>query len=256
MEDATSLPTWNDVAVVLDTCLAQDDSVLQAGIRAVIQKNLEAGRLARYLKKRADHTLADYVLHVRDNYLAWHTTIELLLKERNEPLWPVWYERMQKHALGWLRGKIGRYDHWMMDEALGYVHEAIAEVVAPDFEYPYEAPFDKWVLRVVSNRCAKGARKQSAGQAVFEKEMQALGEWNEEVLADPDAESAETRHLLTRALLPALETLSPRDQELVTLHYFEELPLQEVANRMGCSRQAAYNRHLRIKARLAAILTI
>ena len=50
-----------------------------------------------------------------------------------------------------------------------------------------------------------------------------------------------------RVLWQCINTLSPVDREIVTLHYFSELPLQEVARLVGKSYPAVRQRLSRLR---------
>lgn len=69
----------------------------------------------------------------------------------------------------------------------------------------------------------------------------------------PDCNTPEMRYLANErqlALLSAIRTLSPQDQELVTLHYFSGMPLTEVAQLLGTSYTAVRQRMVRLRATL------
>jgi len=53
-----------------------------------------------------------------------------------------------------------------------------------------------------------------------------------------------------KALWQAISTLSPLDRELVTLHYFSGLPLNEIAQILGKSYAATRQRMVRLRAAL------
>ena len=53
-----------------------------------------------------------------------------------------------------------------------------------------------------------------------------------------------------RALWTALNALSPRDRELIALHYFSGLPLQEIAPLMGKSYEATRQQMVRLRKKL------
>ena len=53
-----------------------------------------------------------------------------------------------------------------------------------------------------------------------------------------------------RALWAALNTLPPKDREIITLHYFSGLPLKEIAPLMGKSHEAVRQRMVRLRIKL------
>ena len=67
----------------------------------------------------------------------------------------------------------------------------------------------------------------------------------------PDHTTPETVFLKNeqqRALWNAINTLSPLDRELLTLHYFAGLPLKEAAQVLGKNYPAARQRMVRLRA--------
>ena len=69
----------------------------------------------------------------------------------------------------------------------------------------------------------------------------------------PDFCTPENRYLANErqlALWNAIRTLSPQDQELITLHYFSGMPLNEAAQLLGVSYPAVRQRMVRLRATL------
>lgn len=92
---------------------------------------------------------------------------------------------------------------------------------------PNEVPsFRYWLLRVCRNLWIDHLRRQR--RLVSEDALENL----------TDGITPETRYLQNernRCLWKLIATLSPLDKELVTLHYFSGLPLQEISLLMGKS---------------------
>ncbi|GGP17487.1 SigE family RNA polymerase sigma factor [Nonomuraea glycinis] len=77
--------------------------------------------------------------------------------------------------------------------------------------------------------------------------------WRGEVPAETLPETADPRDAAAQvddraALWSAIDTLSPRQQAVIVLHYFEERTLTQVANIVGCSLGA-------VKSQLSRALT-
>ena len=72
----------------------------------------------------------------------------------------------------------------------------------------------------------------------------------EHLISIADHQTPENRYLANeryRVLWQCINTLSPVDREIVTLHYFSELPLQEVARLVGKSYPAVRQRLSRLR---------
>lgn len=104
---------------------------------------------------------------------------------------------------------------------------------------PSEIPsFQFWLYRVCKNLWLDHLRRQK-----FQAGEDAL--WN---LADQDTpESRYIRSEQNRALWHAIASLPPLDRELVTLHYFSGLPLNEIAPLLGKSHAAVRQRLSRLR---------
>lgn len=100
-----------------------------------------------------------------------------------------------------------------------------------------------WFLSIVANEC-RMARRQRWWSVVRLAEPQLLGAGR-----DP---SEETSSDLTRALLK----LSPEERLPLVLHFYLDLPLDEVARTLGVSPSAAKSRIYRAAKRLRSDLTL
>lgn len=107
---------------------------------------------------------------------------------------------------------------------------------------PEEIPsFRYWLLRVCKNLWIDHCRREH---------RVATGEVPE-TLADPHTpESLYLARERKQILWQAIAALSPLDRELVTLHYFSGLPLNEIAALMGKSHAAVRQRMVRLRATL------
>lgn len=107
---------------------------------------------------------------------------------------------------------------------------------------PEEIPsFRYWLLRVCKNLWIDHCRREH---------RVATGEVPE-TLADPHTpESLYLARERKQILWQAIAALSPLDRELVTLHYFSGLPLNEIAALMGKSHAAVRQRMVRLRAEL------
>jgi RNA polymerase sigma-70 factor, ECF subfamily len=97
-----------------------------------------------------------------------------------------------------------------------------------------------WFLSIVANEC-RMARRTRWWSVVKVAEIRA-----------PAAESDETRSDLHRALL----RLSPDERLPLVLHFYLDMPLEELARTLGVSPSAARSRVYRAAKRLRADLTI
>lgn len=125
--------------------------------------------------------------------------------------------------------------------------ELAQDIVADAFvkaylSLPREIPsFQYWLFRVCKNLWIDHGRKQAP--LVPEEQAAFLS----------DHVTPETRYLANernRALWSAIETLSPIDREIITLHYFSNIPLHEVAKLIGKGYPAVRQRLSRLRQTL------
>ncbi len=107
---------------------------------------------------------------------------------------------------------------------------------------PDEVPsFRYWLLRVCKNLWIDQCRRQS-----HLAEPDAL-----EFIPDPNTpERIYLQNEQKQVLWSALNSLPPRDRELITLHYFSGMPLHEIAPLMGKSYDAVRQRMVRLRQKL------
>lgn len=107
---------------------------------------------------------------------------------------------------------------------------------------PDEAPsFRYWLLRVCKNLWIDHCRRQS----------HLVGSEALEFIPDPNTpEWIYLQNEQKQTLWAALNNLSPRDRELITLHYFSGIPLREIASLTGKSYEAVRQRISRLRTKL------
>lgn len=107
---------------------------------------------------------------------------------------------------------------------------------------PDDVPsFRYWLLRVCKNLWFDHLRRHS--REVSDEPLQFM-------TAPGTPESRYIQGEQNRCLWNAISTLSPLDKELVTLHYFSGLSLQEIAPLMGKSYPATRQRMVRLRETL------
>lgn len=107
---------------------------------------------------------------------------------------------------------------------------------------PEDIPsFRYWLLRVCKNLWLDHLRRQR--HLAPEEAMLTLSDHT-------TPESAYIRSEELRCLWNAIQALPPVDRELLTLHYFSEVPLQEAARLLGKSYPAVRQRMTRLRQTL------
>ncbi len=112
-----------------------------------------------------------------------------------------------------------------------------------------EVPPDDRALAWLYGVARKVLANHRRSAARFGRLAQRLAAQLPDLPAGPEAESI--AHLEAEAMLRALSTLPERDQEVLRLTYWEELPHAEIAPLIGCSIEAVHVRRYRAERRLA-----
>ena len=123
------------------------------------------------------------------------------------------------------------------DEAADAVQEIFQLVYRHLTRFDRRSRFSTWLFRVSVNRSIQEARKN--------KYRHRQVELNEAIsqTAPEEFETADPR------IQAAMLRLSPEDRALLTLFYWEELSLQEIADTRGCGVNAAKTRLYRARER-------
>lgn len=123
------------------------------------------------------------------------------------------------------------------DDAADAVQEIFSLVLRHLPRFDRRARFSTWLYRVAVNRSIQQARSLRPRQK--EEELQ-------EDLADRRIEPG---HSGDPAVASAMAKLNPDDRAVLTLFYWEELSLNEVADSLSCSPNAAKTRLFRARER-------
>jgi len=171
------------------------------------------------------------------NSTAQHFDEDIVLIERflagdagafNE-LYSKYYERIFSIARGIL------LDH---DEAADATQEIFALIYRNLNRFDRKSKFSTWMFRVAVNRSIQ----QGRGLKYKHRQVE-LNEASEKQVHEPENKESDPR------VTAAMEQLQPVDRAVLTLFYWEELSLQEVADSLHCGVNAAKTRLFRARER-------
>ncbi len=123
------------------------------------------------------------------------------------------------------------------DEAADAVQEIFTLVYRHLKRFDRRAKFSTWLFRIAVNRSIQEARKHRFRNRTVEL-TEAIGKEAPSDVDDMDP--------LVQA---ALAKLAPKDRAIITLFYWEELSLNEIADSIGCNVNAAKTRLYRARER-------
>lgn len=110
------------------------------------------------------------------------------------------------------------------------------------------APFDHWLARIATRR---GYRFWKSRQRRQQEESLTVEGWNEVAAAKETVASAETA---ADHLHAVLERLAPRDRLVLTLMYFDDCNVAQIAERTGWSQIMVKVQAFRARGRLRKLL--
>lgn len=127
------------------------------------------------------------------------------------------------------------------DEAADAVQEVFTLVYRHLPRFDRRSKFSTWLFRIAVNRSIQEARKNRYKSRIVELQ-EAADKAVSEVVEDSDPK-----------IYAVLARLHPADRALITLFYWEEMSLQEIADSLGCNVNAAKTRLYRARERFRVL---
>jgi RNA polymerase sigma-70 factor (ECF subfamily) len=141
-----------------------------------------------------------------------------------------------------------RNNHDAEDEVQNAVWKAYRHIG----QFQSEARFSTWLARITMNQCLMRIRKQKRARLLHMDDVMIGGEYGALELRDkrrtPEETLAETQ--LGAVLKAEIGRVPPLFRDVIVLREIEELPMPEVAERLGISVAAAKSRLIRARQEL------
>jgi len=166
-----------------------------------------------------------------------------LLRANDADAFTELYDRHVAQIHGWARARVGEHAADLTAEVF-----ARAWLARRRFRDEGGGSAAPWLLGIAANVLRESLHKV----AVESKARRKLG--LPPALAPDDLEAVEERLSLPAAAVRAVRDLPDSEREILTLRIIEERPYREIAERLGCSSQAARLRVSRALRRLHATL--
>ena len=170
--------------------------------------------------------------HTRPNFDEDLVLVDRVLRE-DEAAFQELYERYYDKVFSISRGIL--LDN---DEAADAVQEIFTLVYQNLHRFDRRAKFSTWLFRISVNRSIQSSRRLK-----FKKLQDPMGEQVELI-----AEHVQHTHEDPR-VEAAMAKMHPNDRAILTLFYWDELSLQEIAESIDCSANAAKTRLFRARER-------
>lgn len=220
-------------------------------IKPILLANLDRGRIHRFLDGKSDG-VQSYVLRVADIFSAQQTYLHQLQNERNPEVWQPLYERMQTWAYNFFLRKNFAADDRTREIAIECAAEAAMQLLNSHF--PYDTDFDPWAHILVQNTCRKFIHN-SLKKSIVPQDKQVELEDELKDLSDPPLEVRMLMTELGAELESALAQLSEARRNVIRMLYFDEMDLEEIAQKLGKSVGAVYSLHFNALGDLRKILS-
>ncbi len=234
-------------------------------ITDIVSQNVASGRALRVMagqsaEGREGLPLETYIDRVTNSYLREHSRVEALAAQ-NGAVWTELFEQLAGRAYNMLlRLQVppGR----ARCEAPDFAQET-CEIIF-NHPFPYDVSFDAWATRILKNRILW---RYTRSQDLIDREPRILsldrpgrGETGDDfslydLLADDSGTPAFECFEVREWLIQAIALLRSRAQQQVIIDTFlYELSDEEIAKRLGKTKQAVYNLRHRALQRLKQIL--
>jgi RNA polymerase sigma factor (sigma-70 family) len=220
-------------------------------IKPTLLANLDRGRIHAFTEGQADRIHA-YAWRVADGFSSLHAYLHQLQIERDPDAWAPLYARMQTWTYNFFLRKNFTADDHTRDLAVECAHEAAIHLL--DAHFPYDTDFDPWAHILVQNACRKFIHNSMKKSVVPQEKQVEL----EDDLTNPNDLLLEAQFLhkeLGDDLASILAQLSEARRSVIQMLYFDELEVEEIAQKLGKSVGAVYSLHFNALADLRKILS-
>ncbi len=164
--------------------------------------------------------------------------------------WEVVSSLMQEHATALLQYCTARLGEGVGAEVMQEVFVAAWQQLP---KYRPQAPLVVWLFAIARKRCQQAYRNRARRQAIARLCMDDIRA-RSHVGAPPSPEGVVTQASQTARLAACLAQLRDVDRMLLTLWYWRELPVSDIADIMGKSVAAVRKRLVRAQQRLKELM--
>ncbi len=226
-----------EIEKALESLAGERGKEIVRKIRPILFTNLDRDRIQGFVDGKVDRT-REYVWQVANVYVSLNGYLHQLQSEKRPRVWEPLFERMRTWAYNFLVRKGFTADETTQDLATECATEAAVNILGAHF--PYDTEFDSWAHVIVQNACRKFIRTGMKKSAIPEE---SIIELDDELasLNDPPIENRQSAQEPVTDLREALVQLSNSRRQVLELIYFEGLPPEEVAQKMGKSVGAIYS---------------
>lgn len=208
-------------------------------IRPIIYTNLARGRIQQYLDEQQNVNLTDYVRIVAHKYEHLHSYLIKVQVEKDPEIWEELFQKLQRWAYEFLRSKQEVVGRNIIQDAIDCAANASSTILVAQF--PFDIDFERWAVLLVQNACEKLIAQKQQPVSIPDKKLLGLEDWKE-LVNDSTVDEPHLSELRLR-LLNVLKQLPEKRQQFLSLYYFEQRSMVEIAQTMNLSLSALYKLH-------------
>ncbi|MGB4870792.1 MAG: RNA polymerase sigma factor [Candidatus Promineifilaceae bacterium] len=226
----------------IQSVAAQNGKALARTITPIILANMDRGRVHNFLDGQENGQPEEYVWRVLAYYQKWQPYLAQIQEERQPDLWQPLYEKLKRWAYNYLFRK---NFHAAPDVKVQMAADCavMAATKLLNARFPYDTDFDPWAYVLVQNVTLKHLHKTYQDAAANWQQVDNWEEW-ENVLPGLTSQGHRNIVELRQALITTIDQLaSDARKQIIVLHYFDGLPLYEIAQIMGRSDNATHKLH-------------
>ncbi len=220
---------WRELEQALDRLAGEVGQELVAAIRPIIWQSHTNGRVARRLKREPGLTPAGYVTLVCRRYQEEFDYVCRVRGVRDVVIWQSLSNKLGRAACRFLKCW-GYPSHLIPEVALDYTQSVVEPILTSHF--PFDIPFDAWIITVLRNTMRKGARATQQGIGRIEYDAIQLDDAAAEWIPDPAIRAPDYDDIPER-LQQALNILPPQYREFYEVHHVEGLSYRAISTRTG-----------------------
>jgi RNA polymerase sigma factor (sigma-70 family) len=215
-------------------------------IAPIIMTNLDKGRVHHFLDGQANNQPEAYVWRVCEFYEKYQPYLTQIQGEQDPTLWLSLYNQLKQWSYNSLVNEnFSAPPDQKLQLAADCATMAAGRLLIARF--PYDTDFDPWAYVLVQNVTRSYLHKEYKASREEAEHLQPVDDWEEwEALLPPHffAQSQQDETELRQALLSVIDQLaSDARKQLILLHYFEGLPLAQIAGELGRSENAVHKLH-------------
>lgn len=215
-------------------------------LRPILFTTLERKRIQAYLENTG-LSPEEYVRRVAKYYEDQYEYVSTLQEVRDNQAWTKVYVTLNQKAYQYYvsYGQTSQHARELAEEA---ANETATRILNTHF--PYDVNFTSWMYTILRNVCLAWLKKIATHPAESLTDFQ-------ESLTDSTMHTGrklEDRMDQREKLLKAIHKLTLNRQQVIMLHYFENLSFEEIAKRMGKTISAIHQLHLQARRDLEKLL--